>query len=133
MDTIRQDYEAVTSRGAKFGAKIVRGAYMEKERKLARAQAKPDPVNDNYEATGEMYGKVINFLMEKANQENIYVVVATHNEKSVFEAAERLKALEGRKKLKGNFVFAQIYGMGEQITMPLGECLRAHGSQPSWA
>lgn len=124
MDTIKADYDFVTSLGAKFGAKIVRGAYMEKERKLAQAEGHPDPINDTYEATGAMYGKVIDFLIEKAaNGDAVYVVVATHNEKSVLEAASRLKSLQGQEKQikSGDIVFAQIYGMGEQITMPLGE------------
>jgi hypothetical protein len=48
----------VESRGSVFAAKIVRGAYMEKERKLAKLGGYPDPVNESYEATGRMYNKV---------------------------------------------------------------------------
>ena len=104
--------------GSKFGAKIVRGAYLEKERKLAKLGNYPDPVNDTYEATGEMYRKVVSFLMDKDN--DVYVVVATHNEKAVQAIVAQLmhkQKLESRSK---EMVFAQIYGMGEQITMPLG-------------
>ena len=98
---------------AKFGAKVVRGAYMEKEKKLANLHDYPDPINDTYEATGEMYLKVISYLLEKPE---IYAVVATHNETAVGEIVELLK-----KRMESNtIVFGQIYGMGEQITMPLG-------------
>ena len=101
---------------AKFGAKIVRGAYLEKERKLAQSQGYPDPVNDTYQATGEMYQKVIEFLLERSNG---YTVIATHNEDAVGKIAQKLRNDE--KERQGKFVFAQIYGMGEQITMPLGK------------
>ena len=55
---ISEDYELITKdSNAKFGAKVVRGAYMEKEKKLANLHNYPDPINDSYEATGEMYLK----------------------------------------------------------------------------
>ena len=114
LNTISQEFDIVTQNGdAKFGAKIVRGAYMEKERKLAKSQNYPDPVNDTYEATGEMYQKVIGFLLERSNG---YTVIATHNEDAVGKIAQKLRHIQ---EPKGHFVFAQIYGMGEQITMPL--------------
>ena len=51
------------------------------------------------------------------NKPDIYAVVATHNEKAVADIVEMLK----RKTESSTIVFGQIYGMGEQITMPLGE------------
>ena len=60
-----------------------------------------------------MYLKVISYLLTKPD---IYAVAATHNEKAVGEIVDMLK-----KKTENNkIVFGQIYGMGEQITMPLG-------------
>ena len=58
--------------------------------------------------------KVISYLL---NKPDIYAVVATHNEKAVADIVEMLK----RKTESSTIVFGQIYGMGEQITMPLGE------------
>ena len=114
LNTIKQEYDIVTENSsAKFGAKIVRGAYMEKERKLARIENYPDPVNDTYEDTGKMYQNVISYLLERNDG---YIVIATHNEDAVKKIAQKLRTQE----FQGKFVFAQIYGMGEQITMPLG-------------
>ena len=60
LATISSELAVVEAFGRRFGAKIVRGAYMEKERKLARERGYEDPVNETYEATGEMYNRVIN-------------------------------------------------------------------------
>ena len=92
---------------------------MEKERKLAAKMNYPDPVNDTYEDTGKMYDSVIDHLLQKALTDDMYLVIASHNEKSVQNAVSQLAHkidTIGYNKV----VFAQIYGMGEQITMPLG-------------
>merc|ERR1711884_162941 len=47
-DTITDEMKIVEDRDRCFGAKIVRGAYMEKERMLANKNGYPDPVNDTY-------------------------------------------------------------------------------------
>ena len=55
---ICEDFNLITKNcNAKFGAKVVRGAYLEKEKKLAKLNNYSDPINESYEATGEMYLK----------------------------------------------------------------------------
>jgi hypothetical protein len=67
-----------------------------------------------------MYNCVIDFLLNEAvSGSKLYVVVATHNEAGVRHAVEGL--LNKHISIQdGRFVFGQIYGMGEQMSMPLG-------------
>ena len=67
-----------------FGAKVVRGAYLERERFLAAENGYEDPVHPTYELTGEMYNQVINhmiaYVCSEKGKGGGHVVVATHNE-----------------------------------------------------
>lgn len=75
----------VTSRGSGFGAKIVRGAYMEKERKLAKMEGYEDPVHENFEATTCMYNQTLDLLLDRVRvaPDLTYLIVASHNEETV--------------------------------------------------
>lgn len=54
---LEHDLEMMEHLGVSFGAKIVRGAYLEREREYALANNLPDPLNDTYEKTNEMYDR----------------------------------------------------------------------------
>jgi len=121
MGTLKQEIEIVLGNNCCFGAKIVRGAYMEKERAKAKAEGYPDPVNDSYEDTGKLYDEVIRYMMEtliKDDNKEHYLVVASHNQESLFNAIEVMKRNK-IEKASEKVVFGQIFGMGEQISMPL--------------
>ena len=122
LNTISSEMDVVKSFGKCFGAKIVRGAYMEKERKLAKLNGYEDPVNDNYEATGEMYNRVVDYMMDiianDITKDTCNIVVATHNEAGALHAASKMLQ-NGIPPDSGRVVFGQIYGMAEQISIPL--------------
>ena len=95
---------------------------MEKERKLAKLHGYEDPVNDNYEATGEMYNRVVDHMMDtiasNITEDKCNIVVATHNEAGALYAASKMLQ-NGIPPDSGHVVFGQIYGMAEQISIPL--------------
>jgi len=120
FNTISAELQIVEKRNRCFGAKIVRGAYMEKERKMASVKGYTDPVNDNYEATGKMYDRVALYMMEHIQRvgDRCNIVLGTHNEASVLTATARLTQLDINPQ-SGRVVFGQIYGMADQISVPL--------------
>jgi len=56
----------------------------------------------------------------KVGPHRCLVIMATHNEETICHSVSRLLEL-GLDPTAGHVVFAQIYGMAEQISVPLGE------------
>lgn len=98
------------------GVKIVRGAYMEKERVRAEVKGYPDPIQPNKEATDRDYNAAIEFCIE--NIDTIAVCVGTHNENSSLYLSELLdkKAIPHNDK---RVYFAQLLGMSDHISYNL--------------
>lgn len=90
-EVLLRDLQFVESRDVGFGAKVVRGAYMYKERRLAAEEGRRDPVYDTYHATSAAYNQAVALLLEKvAQRPNKYrLIVASHNEESVLLAIKR--------------------------------------------
>eukprot|EP00959_Pyramimonas_sp_CCMP1952_P423349 8868014-Pyramimonas_sp.AAC.1 len=63
----------------KYGAKLVRGAYMVSERKLSQQQCRPSPVQPSAEATHVCYDSCMRRLVAAAAGGRGEVVLATHN------------------------------------------------------
>ncbi|KAK1881885.1 Hydroxyproline dehydrogenase [Dissostichus eleginoides] len=68
-----------------LGVKLVRGAYMDKERKLAEKQCRPDPVHKCWEDTNDSYNGSLDVMLEDISKkpESYRIIVATHNEESL--------------------------------------------------
>lgn len=52
-ERLRRDAEAADRAGLAFGVKLVRGAYLDKEREVAQLQGTTDPTQPDYEATNQ--------------------------------------------------------------------------------
>lgn len=101
-----------------LGAKIVRGAYMEKERKRAVEMGYASPIQFTKEDSDKDYNLAIEFCIEHLNR--ISVIVASHNENSNALAASLLD----RKGIAHNHPhvhFSQLYGMSDNITFNLAK------------
>jgi proline dehydrogenase len=113
---LQESFEAATDRGFILGAKLVRGAYMEKERRRAAEMKYADPIYPNKEATDNDYDRGVKFCIDHI--ENIALVVASHNERSNLYAVELLK--EKNLPLNHPHVhWSQLYGMSDNITFNL--------------
>lgn len=88
MENAKLDMELARRQNFYFGAKLVRGAYMDQERERAKQIGYEDPINESYEATSQMYHNVLEFFMNNIintgiEDKKIAIMVATHNEDTV--------------------------------------------------
>ncbi len=96
-----------------LGAKLVRGAYMEKERLRAEKSGYPDPIQTSKEATDRDYNEAIRFSLTEIGR--IAICLGTHNEESCrLCAAEMLSFGIDRKDER--IYFAQLLGMSDNIS-----------------
>ncbi|XP_029652982.1 proline dehydrogenase 1, mitochondrial-like isoform X1 [Octopus sinensis] len=106
-----------------FGAKLVRGAYMEQERERAKTLGYDDPICDSFEHTTENYYNVLNEVMrtiQKRDRGKVSVMVASHNEETVKYTVEAMKA-HGIKPADRLICFGQLLGMCDQVSFPMGQ------------
>ncbi|XP_062566815.1 proline dehydrogenase 1, mitochondrial-like [Saccostrea cucullata] len=106
-----------------FGAKIVRGAYMEQERERAATIGYDDPIQPTFAATSHSYHRVVEEIMNQINQRprgKIAVMVASHNEETVKVTVEKMKKnnIGPQDRL---ICFGQLLGMCDHISFPLGQ------------
>lgn len=122
------DLEQAKRQNFYFGAKLVRGAYIEQERARAAALGYDDPTNPSFEATTEMYHKTLTEclrrirILKDANMDpkKIAIMVASHNEDTVRFAIEKMQEIGIHPEDKV-ICFGQLLGMCDYITFPLGQ------------
>lgn len=115
---IKQHHEMMKAEGYKFGLKIVRGAYMEKERARAAAMGYPSPIQPDKPATDRDFNEITRYFVE--NVDTINFMIATHNEESSLLLAQ---LIEEHKLPKDHpkIYFSQLYGMSDNLTYNLAE------------
>ncbi len=96
-----------------LGVKLVRGAYMEKERARAAEKGYPDPIQPDKAASDRDYDNALRFCAEHFDR--VAVCVGTHNEASTLLMA-RLMAERGLAKNDRRVWFAQLLGMSDNIS-----------------
>jgi proline dehydrogenase len=101
-----------------LGVKLVRGAYMEKERSRAAALKISSPVCDNKYATDSQYKDALENALKNLNKH--FCIVATHNQSDiswVIEYCSRANVSLGNP----NLWFSQLYGMRDYISFSLAK------------
>lgn len=128
LKTVTLDLEQAKRQNFYYGAKLVRGAYMEQERARAKLLGYKDPINADYEATSAMYHSVLDECLTRIKSlkdagddpQKIGIMVASHNADTVRYAVKRMSELELDPQERV-LCFAQLLGMCDQITFPLGQ------------
>ena len=116
LQYLKDSFKMAQEGGYFLGAKLVRGAYMEKERRRAQERGYPSPIYPNKAATDEAYNAAIRFCLD--NFDRIAVSNSTHNAESNLLMA-RLIVEKGLPRDHAHLNFAQLYGMSDNITFNL--------------
>jgi len=118
LDYLKDLHQRAKKEGFKVGMKLVRGAYMEKERERAEEKGYKDPICENKAATDEMFNNVMDYMFKNINDMAIFA--GTHNEESSYLLMDFL-AKSGLDKNDERIWFGQLYGMSDHITYNLAE------------
>ncbi|WP_437395529.1 proline dehydrogenase family protein [Flagellimonas lutimaris] len=120
MDYIKNLYKMATEENFKIGAKIVRGAYMEKENDRAIDKGYQSPICKSKQETDENFDASIDYMM--AHLDTFTIFSGTHNEQSCIKLIDIMQ----KQDIKPNdqrIWFGQLFGMSDHITYNLA----AHG------
>jgi len=118
LGNLKKSFEQAVNQNYFLGAKLVRGAYMEKEAERAEKLGYPNPIHPTKEATDNAFNQALSFCVE--NRDRVSVMCGSHNEYS----NQYLASLIEKNGLKHNdprIWFAQLMGMSDNISFNLAK------------
>jgi proline dehydrogenase len=118
FDYLKKSHEHAIQNGYKLGAKLVRGAYMEKERDRADKMNYKSPIQHDKSATDNDYNEAVKFCIYHID--DIALFVGTHNETSCLMATLLMKE-KGIPNKTASIYFSQLFGMSDNISFNLSK------------
>ncbi len=118
LEFLRHAVEEALRKGYLYGIKLVRGAYMEKERARARAMGYPSPIHETKSECDHDFDEAVRFCID--HYEKVYTCVATHNEASC-KLFVNLIEERNLDRQHPHLLCCQLYGMSDHITFNLAE------------
>ncbi len=117
MEYLQKLHQRAIQKGYHIGMKVVRGAYMEKERARAEEKGYASPICRDKATTDSNYDAAITYMME---HKNMAIFAGTHNENSSY----LLLKLAQKHNIKADdkrMWFGQLYGMSDHISFNLAK------------
>ncbi len=99
-----------------LGVKLVRGAYMEKERQRAAEKGYTSPIHETKTATDKDYDAAVEYCLD--HLDDISVVAGTHNERSTQNLVQKMH-MRGIPNDHPHVNFSQLYGMSDNLSYVL--------------
>ncbi len=118
LNFLRESRRQANKGGYILGVKLVRGAYMEKERERAIEKGYESPIHEDKTSTDEDYNEAIGYCLKHLDE--VAFVAGTHNEHSSQLLASRMHSL-GIAKNHPYIYFSQLYGMGDNLSYILAK------------
>jgi proline dehydrogenase len=116
LEYLKGLHQRAKENGFKVGMKIVRGAYMEKERNRAETKGYKSPICESKKATDKNFDASLSYILENISDMSIFI--GTHNEASCYLAMELMEKHNITKE-DNNVWFGQLYGMSDHISFNL--------------
>ncbi|XP_062205568.1 proline dehydrogenase 2, mitochondrial-like [Phragmites australis] len=117
-DRLEAMVRAAERERVRLGLKVVRGAYLARETRLAASLGVPSPIHGSIQDTHDCYNGCAAFLLDRVRRRSASVMLATHNVESGQLAAARAQEL-GIAKGDRNLQFAQLMGMADGLSLGL--------------
>jgi len=118
LKNLRNAFHTATMHNYFLGAKIVRGAYMEKERDRAEELRYESPIYPDKESTDSAFNQALAFCID--NKQRISVMCGSHNEYSNYFLTVLMEK-HSMKSEDARVWFAQLYGMSDNISFSLAK------------
>ena len=118
LQNLRDAHHQAVTEGYFLGGKLVRGAYMEKERERAELKGYPSPIHPDKEATDNAFNEALTFCLD--NKQQIAIMCGSHNEYSNLYLTTLMEK-HGMKNNDERVWFAQLYGMSDNISFNLAK------------
>jgi proline dehydrogenase len=115
---LRRLHAKAKAGGYSIGVKLVRGAYMEKERKRAAELGYRDPIQPDKQSSDRDFDLAVAFCVD--HLENIAICCGSHNEESSLKLAKLMES-RGLARNDKRVYFAQLYGMSDHISFNLAD------------
>jgi len=116
LDFLKRSVALAKKDGIHYGVKVVRGAYMEKERQRAHEQGYPSPIHHNKDRCDKDHDAALSFLISELD--HVAICAGTHNEKSSLWLATMLEQ-HAIPPSDQRIYFSQLLGMGDHISYNL--------------
>ncbi len=118
LEMLKAQHEAAREKGCFYGIKLVRGAYMEKERDRAAEMGYPSPIQPDKASTDRDYDAGLRYCLE--NIDSLAFVAATHNEESTRMLAQLMDD-KNIPKDHPHVFFSQLLGMSDNLSYVLSD------------
>jgi len=116
LDYLNKIHSAAQNSGAKIGIKLVRGAYMEKERKRASEMGYKDPIQPDKASSDRDFDAALRYCVTHLS--DIAICCGSHNEQSSY-LLTKLMMENGIEPADSRVFFAQLFGMSDHISFNL--------------
>ena len=118
LEFLKESHKKAKEKKYILAVKLVRGAYMEKERDRAEKFGYESPIQPDKAATDRDFDAAVEYCLD--NIDEIAFVAGTHNEKSVQLLVKKME----EKKISHDHphvFFSQLYGMSDNLSYVLAK------------